>query len=150
MIIANRLLQEVEFLKQGYFTSEEMDTIVSMLNIAGGLDLGIEKCKGARLGGGNIDGLPKGSRQDWIAGGALMSGLRKLIEVSKQDTIQGMLSTKGETPGSSSNQARMRGRTKTLEALEALGVKLYGIEDSNCVQEGKCVSWYNIAGYYDL
>jgi hypothetical protein len=44
----------------------------------------------------------------------------------------------------------MRGRTKTLEALEALGVKLYGIEDSNCVQEGKCVSWDNIAGYYDL
>ncbi len=51
MIIANRLLQEVEFLKQGYFTSEEMDTIVSTLNIVGGLDRGIEKCKGARLGG---------------------------------------------------------------------------------------------------
>ncbi len=69
-IIASRLLQEVEFLKQGYFTFEEMDTIVSTLNIVGGLDLGIEKCKGARLGEGNIDGLPEGSRQDWIAGGA--------------------------------------------------------------------------------
>ncbi len=72
---------------------------------------------------------------------------RKLMEVSKQHTIQGMLSTKGVTPGLSSNKAPMRGITKTLEAL---GVKLYGIEDSNCVQEGKCVSWDNIASYYDL
>jgi len=72
------------------------------------------------------------------------------MEVSKQHTIQRLLSTKGETPGSSSNQAPMRGRTKTLEALEALGVKPYGIEDSNSVQEGTCVSWDNIASYYDL
>jgi hypothetical protein len=72
------------------------------------------------------------------------------MEVPKQHTTQGMLSTKGETPGLSSNQAPMRGRTKTLEALEALSVKLYSIEDNNCVQEGKCVSWDNIAGYYDL
>lgn len=120
-----------------------MDTIVSTLNIAGGLDLGIEKCEGARLGGGNIDGLQEGSRQDWIAGGAF-------DEWPPGSTIQGMLSTKGETPGLSSTQAPMRSRTKTLEALEALGVELYGIEDSNCVQEGKCVSWDNIAGYYDL
>lgn len=66
-----------------------------------------------------------------------MSGLQEANGSTK--TIQGMLSTKGETPGSCSNQAPMRGRTKTLEALEALGVKLYGIEDNNCVQEGKCV-----------
>ncbi len=61
----------MEFLKQEYFTSEEMDTIGSTLNIVGGLVPGIEKCKGARLGGGNIDGLPEGSGQEWIAGGAV-------------------------------------------------------------------------------
>lgn len=121
---------------------------MSTINIVGGLDLGIEKCKGARLGGGNIDGLPEGSGQDWIAGGAFDEWPpRSRWKYQSNTQSRECCPPKERHQVRVPTKAPMRGRTKTLEAL---GVKLYGIEDSNCVQEGKCVSWDNIAGYYDL
>lgn len=78
----------------------------------------------------------------------LMSGLQEADgSIKATHNLGNVVHQRRDTRFKFQPKAPMRGRTKTSEAL---GIKFYGIEDSNCVQEGKCVSWDNIAGYYDL
>lgn len=81
------------------------------------------------LDGGSLDGWPPGSR--WKYRGGLPPG--ECPPKERSGSIRGPV----------------RGKTKTLEGLEAMGVKIYGLENCDGVLEGECVSWDNIAGYYD-
>jgi SpoVK/Ycf46/Vps4 family AAA+-type ATPase len=137
------LIQEVEFLKKGFLSSKELDAIVSSLSIAGGIDQGIEERTGARQAEKEAEGVPESSGDGSIERG----------------TFDGSTSRSGwryPAPSGPSKLSKERlperlpgtAKTKTLEGLEAMGVKIYGLEN-NGVLEGEHVSWDNIAGYYD-
>ncbi|KAH8958947.1 hypothetical protein BDL97_06G054400 [Sphagnum fallax] len=134
---------EVEFLKKGFLSSKELDAIVSSLSIAGGIDPGIEERTGARQASKEAEGVPESSGDGSIEGG----------------TFDGSTSRSGRrypAPSGPSKLSKERlperlpvtVKAKTLEGLEAMGVKIYGLEN-NGVLEGEHVSWDNIAGYHD-
>ncbi|CAM6047754.1 unnamed protein product [Sphagnum compactum] len=82
--------------------------------------------------------------------------LKKGFLSSKElDAIVSSLSIAGgidpgieERTGARQAKKEAEAKTKTLEGLEAMGVKIYGLEN-NGVLEGEHVSWDNIAGYHD-
>ncbi|CAM6021955.1 unnamed protein product [Sphagnum balticum] len=82
--------------------------------------------------------------------------LKKGFLSSKElDAIVSSLSIAGgidpgieERTGPRQAEKEAKVKTKTLEGLEAMGVKIYGLEN-NGVLEGEHVSWDNIAGYHD-
>lgn len=84
-------MQEIEFMKPGRLNSDELDALVSILQIAGQ-----QKTLGARSGG----------------------------------TV-----------------ARAPSMDKTVASLQAMGVKIFGLNEPK-LAGGKCdISWDNIAGY---
>ncbi|CAK9229869.1 unnamed protein product [Sphagnum jensenii] len=82
--------------------------------------------------------------------------LKKGFLSSKElDAIVSSLSIAGgidpgieERTGARQAEKEAEVKAKTLEGLEAMGVKIYGLEN-NGVLEGEHVSWDNIAGYHD-
>lgn len=89
------MLQEIEFLKQGSLTTEEIDSLVSVLQLAGG-----------RLG--------------------------------ENKSFQNK-SREGST--------QMPSSEKSISSLEAMGVKVYGLNEPHIYSSNNEISWDNIAGY---
>lgn len=94
---------EIEFIKQGSFSDEELDAVVSALKIAG----------------------------------------RKDIKKSPGKTPRGYTSRRDNNYGSGSTPHSLE---KSVSALEAMGVRVYGVDDISSVPTGG-ISWDNIAGY---
>lgn len=143
------ILQEIEFLKKGYLSTEELDAIVSSLSIGSGFDQNERRKVPKRSKEGSaVDGLPEGSNE----GGQLDNGSLDGWPPGSRWKYRGGLPP-GESPPherSGSNRVQGgRGKTKTLEGLEAMGVKIYGMENIEGVIEGERISWDNIAGYYE-
>lgn len=140
--------QEIEFLKKGYLTTSELDAIVSCLSIASGFDPNDRRRipKTSSKEGNTVEGLPEGSGESLDSG-----SLNGWPPGSRWKYRAGL--PPGETPpkerSGSNRSSSVRGKTKTLEGLEAMGVKIYGMENIEGVMEGERISWDNIAGYYD-
>ncbi len=137
------LIQEVEFLKKGFLSSKELDAIVSSLSIAGGIDPGIEERTGARQASKEAEGVPESSGDGSIEGGTFDGSTSRSGRRYPAPSGPSKLS-KERLPERSPGTVK----AKTLEGLEAMGVKIYGLEN-NGVLEGEHVSWDNIAGYHD-
>jgi hypothetical protein len=122
-----------------------LDAIVSSLSIASGFDPNDRRKSPKRSKEGTVEGLPEGS------GDGLDSGSLDRWPPGSRWKYRGGLPP-GETPPkerSSSTRVPVRGKTKTLEGLEAMGVKIYGMENIEGGMEGERISWDNIAGYYE-
>ncbi|KAJ7552712.1 hypothetical protein O6H91_06G066400 [Diphasiastrum complanatum] len=91
-------LPEIEFLKKGYFTHQELDALVSSLKVAAGIDSEFQR--------------------------------RKIMRLNK-------------------GQANPRRGKRVLDALEKMGVKIYGLESDAGSLDGEQLSWDNIAGYHE-
>ncbi|KAG0567532.1 hypothetical protein KC19_7G141400 [Ceratodon purpureus] len=144
-LIGDYKSSEIEFLKKGYLSTEELDAIVSSLSIASGFDPNDRRKIPKRSKEGTVEGLPEGS------GDGLDSGSLDGWPPGSRWKYRGGLPP-GETPPkdrSSSTRVPVRGKPKTLEGLEAMGVKIYGMENIEGGMEGERISWDNIAGYYE-
>lgn len=84
-------MQEIEFIKRGSFSREELDALVSVLQLAGQNK--------------TLEQRPRG------------------------------------------NTAQMPSTGKSVSSLEAMGVKIYGLNEPNMGDSKAEISWDNIAGY---
>lgn len=144
-LIGDYKSSEIEFLKKGYLSREELDAIVSSLSIASGFDPNDSRKAPKRTKEGNtVEGIPEGP-------GELDSGNLDEWPPGSRWKYRGGVPP-GESPPkerSGSNRVPARGKSKTLEGLEAMGVKIYGSENIEGALEGEHISWDNIAGYYE-
>ncbi|ONK63470.1 uncharacterized protein A4U43_C07F15480 [Asparagus officinalis] len=92
---------EIEFIKKGKFSNEELDALLSALKLAGGRDV-----------------------------------KRPLGKTPK--TNQSRRNNYGNPPPS---------LEKSVSALEAMGVRVYGFDETGGIPLGGMISWDNLAGY---
>ncbi|KAG6552815.1 hypothetical protein Mapa_005763 [Marchantia paleacea] len=137
---------ELEFLKKGFLTASELDAVISSLCIASGVDkeLGTDKRKPRRRASGTeatsessgeldrqsdpLDGWPQSSRWRYRSG---------LGEAPKERSTSGP------------NRLTAKGKTKVLESLESMGVKVYGVSTNGDGADLEKATWDSLAGYHE-
>ncbi|KAL2630020.1 hypothetical protein R1flu_014706 [Riccia fluitans] len=136
---------EVEFLKKGFLTAIELDAVISSLRIAGGVDrdLDTDKRKSRKISETDV------SRESFGQLDRQGDPLDGWSQSSRWKYRGGVGDSPKERPTQGQSRYNVRGKTKVLEALESMGVKVYGVGTNADGTDIEKVSWDTLAGYHE-